>query len=202
MTCSAIITCAGSGTRAGFEKNKLLQLYQNATILEKTIRAFLSCDFISEIIVTTSQKDYDEFFKITQNIGKNIKLIIGGNTRTESVYNGLKACTKQVVLIHDGARPFVTSEVIENCYNSVVKYGSGIACVPCKDTVATEQNGEETCTQGKKKLVLRDLRLFYNSLERAVGILKQTGLTPEIEQREEGNRLEIRISVDRSADLR
>lgn len=71
-----------------------------------------------------------------------------------------------------------------------------------ESSLTTEQNGEETCTQGKKKLVLRDLRLFYNSLERAVGILKQTGLTPEIEQREEGNRLEIRISVDRSADLR
>ena len=56
--------------------------------------------------------------------------------------------------------------------------------------------------QGKKKLVLKDLRLFYNSLERAVGILKQTGLTPQIEQHEEGNRLEIRISVEQSVDLR
>ena len=56
--------------------------------------------------------------------------------------------------------------------------------------------------QGKKKLVLKDLRLFYNSLERAGGILKQTGLTPQIEQHEEGNRLEIRISVEQSADFR
>lgn len=48
----------------------------------------------------------------------------------------------------------------------------------------------------KKKLVLKDLRIFYNSLERAVGILKQTGLSPEIQQREKGNRLEITISVD------
>ena len=50
--------------------------------------------------------------------------------------------------------------------------------------------------QGRKKLVLQDLRLFYNSLERAVNILKQTGLAPEIEQRQEDGRLEIHISVD------
>ena len=184
MTCSAIITCAGSGTRAGFEKNKLLQLYQNATILEKTIRVFLSCDFISELIVTTSQKDYDEFFKITQNICKNIKLIIGGNTRTDSVYNGLKACSKQVVLIHDGARPFVTSEVIENCYNSVVKYGSGIACVPCKDTVATEQNGEIIkCERSNKYLVqtpqgflLKDILKAYSQISQEDSFTDDSGV--------------------------
>ena len=55
---------------------------------------------------------------------------------------------------------------------------------------------QESEGQGRKKLVLHDLRLFYNSLERAVGILKQTGLTPEIERREENGRLEICISVD------
>ena len=56
-----------------------------------------------------------------------------------------------------------------------------------------EDPSEGAC---KKKLVLKDLRIFYNSLERAVGILKQTGLSPEIQQREKGNRLEITISVD------
>lgn len=59
--------------------------------------------------------------------------------------------------------------------------------------VCHEDSSEGVC---KKKLVLKDLRIFYNSLERAVGILKQTGLSPEIQQREKGNRLEITISVD------
>ena len=172
MSCSAIITCAGSGTRAGFEKNKLLLLYQNTTYLEKTIRAFLNCDFITEIIVTSSPKDYEEISKITQNISKNIIVILGGETRTESVYNALKKCTKNAVLIHDGARPFVSKEVIENCYNSVLKYGSGIACIPCKDTIATEENGEIIkCERQNKYLVqtpqgflLKDILKAYSQI--------------------------------------
>jgi ParB family chromosome partitioning protein len=74
-----------------------------------------------------------------------------------------------------------------------------------RSAVETQEDSTEECvseieTEGlcRKKLVLKDLRLFYNSLERAVGILKQTGLTPQIEQFEEGNRLEIRISVEQS----
>ena len=58
------------------------------------------------------------------------------------------------------------------------------------------RNTQESEGQGRKKLVLQDLRLFYNSLEKAVGILKQTGLVPKIEKQEEGGRLEIHISVD------
>jgi ParB family chromosome partitioning protein len=100
-----------------------------------------------------------------------------------------------------------TEEYVDSCL-SALKTGAAAPPAPRKaetvpddlpktSTEMGEMAGEQdgSC---KKKLVLRDLRLFYNSLERAVGILKQTGLTPEIEQREEGNRLEIRISVDQS----
>ena len=184
MSCSAIITCAGNGSRAGFEKNKLLLLYQNSTYLEKTIRAFTDCDFITEIIVTSSPNDYDEIFKITQNINKNIVVILGGETRTASVYNALKKCSKTAVLIHDGARPFVSKEAIENCYNSVLNFGSGICCIPCKDTIAVEENGEIIkCERENRYLVqtpqgflLKDILKAYSQISQGDTFTDDSGV--------------------------
>jgi len=184
MKTTAIITCAGKGTRAGFEKNKLLQLCENVTYLEKTIRAFLPCDFIDEIILTSSLEDYDEICKIAEKIKKNIKVIIGGNTRTESVYNALKNCKTEVVLIHDGARPFVDYNTIKNCYDSTINFGSGIACVPSKDTIAIAE-GEciVKCERENRYIVqtpqgflLKDILYAYSQIKEGETFTDDSGV--------------------------
>ena len=136
----AIICAAGKGQRAGFQKNKLLMPFQGATALEKTLSAF---DFpaIDEIIVTSSAEDLQEISAICATFPRT-KAVLGGEDRSHSVYNALQTATADIVLIHDGARPFVTREIIENCIQSVKTVGSGVCAVECRDTVAVCKDGK------------------------------------------------------------
>jgi len=140
VTVCAIICAAGKGERAGFEKNKLLVPFQGATALYKTVSAF---DFpaIDEIIVTSSQEDFDEISALCKEFA-NAKAVLGGTDRSHSVYNALQKTSADIVLIHDGARPFVSRKLIENCLESVKTNGSGICATVCTDTVATMKNGK------------------------------------------------------------
>ena len=139
QTVCAVICAAGKGLRAGFEKNKLLVPFENSCALEKTLRAF---DFplIDEIVITASEEDFAEISALASAF-KNAKVVLGGETRTLSVYNALKETSAELVLIHDGARPFVSREAIEVCVQSVKAYGSGICAIPCSDTIAVCDGG-------------------------------------------------------------
>ena len=140
MSVCAIICAAGKGTRAGFEQNKLLIPYGDSTVLEKTLSAF---DFplIDEIIVTSSETDFDAIRALCAPFTRT-RVVLGGEDRSHSVYNALKTATADIVLIHDGARPFITRKAIEGCIESVKTYGSGICAVECRDTIAETQNGQ------------------------------------------------------------
>jgi 2-C-methyl-D-erythritol 4-phosphate cytidylyltransferase/2-C-methyl-D-erythritol 2,4-cyclodiphosphate synthase len=135
----AIICAAGKGCRAGFTKNKLLTTLNGERVLKKTVSAF---DFpaVDEIIITASQDDLDEISNLCAPFPRT-RVVLGGETRSHSVYNALKAAQSDIVLIHDGARPFVTRTVIENCLESVKAYGSGICAIPATDTIAVAENG-------------------------------------------------------------
>ena len=139
-TVGVIICAAGKGLRAGFSKNKLLTFINGERVLTKTLFAF---DFpaINEIIVTSSQTDYDEITAISKTFERT-SVVLGGETRSQSVYNALQAITSDIVLIHDGARPFVTREVIEDCIQSVKAQGSGVCALPALDTVAVCRDGK------------------------------------------------------------
>lgn len=135
-----IICAAGKGSRAGFEKNKLLVPFGDSTVLEKTVSAF---DFpaVEEILITVSACDEQEISATFSHLPQ-VKTVRGGETRTQSVYNALKVSTADIVLIHDGARPYVTREIIEGCIHSVKTVGSGICAVECRDTVAVVKDGK------------------------------------------------------------
>ncbi len=133
-TVCAVVCAAGKGARAGFEKNKLLVPFMGATPLEKTLSAFCFSS-IDEIVVTASKEDYEEISAIAQKV--NAKVVLGGETRSQSVHNALKATNADIVLIHDGARPFVSQEIIERCIQSVRAFGSGVCAIESRDTVAS-----------------------------------------------------------------
>ena len=138
-TVGVIICAAGKGFRAGFEKNKLLVPLQGERVLKKTLSAF-QLPYIDEIVVACSADDLAEINSLCDAF-PNAKTVLGGATRGESVYNALKAIQTDIVLIHDGARPFVSRESIESCIQSVKAFGSGICAIPCADTIAVCENG-------------------------------------------------------------
>ncbi|MBE7085410.1 MAG: 2-C-methyl-D-erythritol 4-phosphate cytidylyltransferase [Clostridiales bacterium] len=135
-----IICGAGKGTRAGFEKNKLLVPFQGSTALEKSINAF-DFDGVEEIVVTSSQNDFAEISSLCEKYPRT-RVVLGGETRSQSVYNALQTVSTDIVLIHDGARPFITRTAIDNCIHSVYSYGSGICAVDCTDTIAVADKGK------------------------------------------------------------
>ena len=149
-TIGVIVCAAGKGTRAGFEKNKLLIPFEGSTVLEKTLSAF-NYPTIDEIIVTSSERDFAEISLLCEKM-ENAKVVLGGETRTQSVYNALKVATADIVLIHDGARPFVTRKVIEGCIACVQENGSGICAVECRDTVAVVADGKIITVPNRKNL--------------------------------------------------
>ena len=176
MSVSVIICAAGKGERAGFEKNKLFEPVLGAPLLALTLQAF-ELDCINEILVAHSPSDKAEIEKIVEPF-ENVKLVEGGATRFETVYNALKQATGEIVLIHDGARPFVTEKMIAGCIESVQKHGSGICSTPCTDTVAVKSNeGKIVSVPNRNELVnIQTPQGFYlNDIARAYAYARNTG---------------------------
>ena len=147
---SLILTCAGKGVRAGFEKNKLLQNLDGETVIERTFNACKDTGFFDEIIITVSEDDYGFF--VEKFKGKAL-IVKGGKTRHLSVKNGLEKVNGDMVLIHDGARPFVAKKAFERCIESVKKHRSGICAIPQTDTVSkANSDGQLIQTLGKENL--------------------------------------------------
>ncbi len=137
MKVTAIITAAGKGTRAKLNRNKLLEKIGGKTVLELCLMPFDYDDRIDEIIIAASKEYYEDYKRIAETVVNTpIRLVVGGATRTFSVLNALNECDGDIVIIHDGARPFVTTDLIDRCLDSVLTFGSGVACVAPVDTVA------------------------------------------------------------------
>ena len=132
MKVTVIIAAAGRGERAKFQKNKLLVPFNGQTCLERTLSAFCRCERITDFVITASSTDIDEIKKL---VGENVKVVEGGATRTQSIKNALSVIDEGIVLIHDGARPFVSQRIINECIDGVLNYGSAITTYPSRDTI-------------------------------------------------------------------
>lgn len=137
---SAVIAAAGRGKRMGLDMNKQYVEVLGQPILAMTIQRFENCSHIDEIVIVANENEI-EYCKesIVDKFGfKKVKAVIpGGETRQQSVFRGLSQVSEDcgIVLIHDGARPFILEESIMACINAAAEYGSGCAAVPVKDTV-------------------------------------------------------------------
>lgn len=127
---SVIICAAGRGSRAGFAENKLFRPLGRTSVIERTIAAFANFD---EILLTASERDLARMKEIASRFPR-CRVALGGETRTQSVKNALQEVRGDIVLIHDGARPFVTKKIVEDCVESVKRYGSGVCALPATDT--------------------------------------------------------------------
>lgn len=147
MKISIIICAAGKGERAGFNKNKLLMPIGGAPALyyaAERANGFLSRldgngDGRAELIITSTPRDMPEITAICAPFGGIV--VEGGATRTESVYNALKHVTGDIVLIHDGARPFTSFGQFGHCLDYVKRYKSAVLAMPSTDTVYIVNNG-------------------------------------------------------------
>jgi len=136
----AIIVAAGKGKRMGADINKVYLPLGGKPVIVHTLEAFCHIRQIDEIVVVLSAEDMDYFKKEIANrynFSKPIFTVEGGMERQISVYNGLMALPDDVdiVVIHDGARPFITPDLIGQTIEEAREYGAALVAVPVKDTI-------------------------------------------------------------------
>ena len=137
VTVSAVILAAGSSTRMGVPK-QFLPLH-GQPLLAHTLLAFQACDAIQEIVVVARLEDIEKIKELAQakNITKLTKVVEGGSSRRESARCGAQACNSEskYFAVHDGARPLITPQIIEEVVSVAKEYGAAAAAVPTKDTI-------------------------------------------------------------------
>ncbi len=143
LKVSAIICAAGKGERAGFTKNKLLAPLYGAPAIWHTLKKF-DVEEIGEVVVAASKEDFEEISALCAPFG--YRVVTGGKTRTETVKRALAAVTGEIVLIHDGARPFLSKKLILDCVDGVKKFGSAVCAVKLTDTAVCAHFGLVTDT--------------------------------------------------------
>lgn len=164
MKVSVIICAAGKGERAGFNKNKLLAPLFGEPALSHTLKKFKMKE-IDEVVITSSECDLKEISALSLPFG--FKVVIGGDTRTESVKRALDAVTGDIVLIHDGARPFLSQKLIKNCIDCVIKNKSAVCAVRATDTVIYADGAQRRLDRNNLYLVQTPQGFFTEDIKRA-----------------------------------
>lgn len=183
-TVAAVIVGAGSSTRMKIDKMTLNVC--GKSVIERTIDIFLKCEYIDEIILVTSNKNEEIFKELFKD--KNIKIVLGGETRGQSVLNGVKCAASDFVMIHDGARPLVTADIIKSVYDEAISSKAAACAVKCKDSVKMVKEGFIESTVKRDSLLLMqtpqcfEKELLFRAYEKSDGtetddceILEKTG---------------------------
>ena len=139
-----VIVAAGTGSRMNMGINKQFIKLEGKEIIAYTIEKFYNNSNIEDIVVVVKE-DESEFFKkeiLDKYNFKNVKIAYGGKERQDSVYNGLKLLDEKcdVVLIHDGARPFVSDKIIDKSIEEAKEHKAIVVGVPVKDTIKVIDN--------------------------------------------------------------
>ena len=135
--CTAVIVAAGSSRRMG--SDKLTAELCGLPVLARTLKAFEDCTLVDEIIVVTRADRIEEIAELCKKFGisKAVKVLAGGKTRVESALVGVSEVQPRCarIAIHDGARPLVTTELIERTVRAAKEYYAAVPVIPSTDTL-------------------------------------------------------------------
>ncbi len=165
---TAIILAAGIGKRMNIHIPKQYIVLSNETILKRTIKNVLKTKYIDECILVVRKEDIKKAKEIIQDITRNntknndfkIKYVIGGKERQDSAYSGIKAVSDNtdIILVHDGVRPFIKKEIIEDAIKSVEITGSVATAVSVKDTIKYTKDGGKIVESTPRRENLRAIQ--------------------------------------------
>jgi 2-C-methyl-D-erythritol 4-phosphate cytidylyltransferase len=181
MKVSVILPAAGLGTRMGREKSgtsrKQFMLLDGAPILVHTIRKFLRCPSVTEIVIALRAEDMEWARGVVEQErpAKPVRIVQGGDTRQQSVENALEAlgADTDLVAVHDAVRPFITPELVEQVIHEAAETGAAIVGIVPVDTVKKVHKNKIRTTLPREHLVLAQtpqvfrLKLLQEAFESA-----------------------------------
>ena len=139
----AVILAGGKGKRMNAPVSKQFIEIEDKPVIYYTLKKFENCDDIDEIVLVLPKDEVDYFVENIQSKYnfKISKIVIGGKERSDSVYNALNELEDtDIVLIHDGARAFVSEKIIKDGIENAKKFGAAAPGVTPKDTIKVKDN--------------------------------------------------------------
>lgn len=136
---SVIITAAGNGTR--MKTHKILMPINGKAVLWHTLSRFKESKYIDEIIVVAKEEDRKAFEKIAQDLKINIKIAQGGKERTQSLLNGIKMSKGNIIITHDGCRPFTPVALIDEVIKKTKQHRAVMTAINPTATVKVGSKG-------------------------------------------------------------
>jgi 2-C-methyl-D-erythritol 4-phosphate cytidylyltransferase len=150
-TTDVIIVAAGSGTRLGYSIPKAFVPLNGKPILSYSIDFFLSHKSINHVILVVSEFMLEESKELFSS--KGVTIVTGGKERWQSVKNGVNASDAKWVMIHDAARPFVTTEVVDSVLQKKNEFACIITATPVVDTIREFSGDIAGKTIDREKLI-------------------------------------------------
>ena len=144
MKVGAIIPAAGRGKRIGASVPKQFLEIQGRPLLHHTLMVFASCKLIDYVVLVMPRADVDEMGEDWLNKYEIVrKVVVGGEQRQDSVYNGFSSLEEgtDIVVVHDGVRPFTTPQMIIATVEAAQQHGAAITAIPVNDTVKQAADG-------------------------------------------------------------
>ena len=184
LTKYALIVAGGQGNRMKSVVPKQFLLLSEQPVLMHTLKRFYDLSPAIHLIVVLPGKELENWELLKQNYGFKIphKVICGGDTRFQSVKNGLNSITdpEALVAIHDGVRPLIRAEVIAHSFKIAEEYGNAIASVPLKDSIRkTIENDSFTEDRAKFRLIQTPQTFRLSLIKKAFELQEQTSFTDD-----------------------
>ena len=151
----AIVVAAGKGTRMGTKESKQYLKVGGKPILVHTLEKFQRADIVGEIVLVVGADDVAlcEGYREQYGLDKIKAIVTGGGERQFSVHAGLLRSKAEWVLVHDGVRPFVASDLMARCWEAAERFGGAVAAVPVKDTIKeADSDGRVAATPDRSRL--------------------------------------------------
>lgn len=165
MKKTVIITAGGIGKRMGTKLPKQFLLINGKPILWLTLKRFYDYNPAMELILTLPE----DWVTYWENVCENYEqiphqIVSGGKERYHSIQNALQHANGDLIAIHDGVRPFVNDDTLNNCFDLAQEKGSAIPCLPLKESLRQKDNDLSKAVDRSLYLSVQTPQVFQNEL--------------------------------------
>jgi len=162
----AVIVAGGSGIRMGGEIPKQFQLLRSKPVIWHTLKAFTDAyDDIQVILVLPEAHIQPGELVVKEFKGHRIRITTGGETRFQSVRNGLQLVdAHSLVFVHDGVRCLITTDLIHRCAESAIANGNAVPAIAATDTIRIENNGQNEQIERSHVRIIQTPQTFFSDI--------------------------------------